>query len=139
MALTFGPRRGMVLACDFQTGFKPPEMVKVRPVVIMAEPTAHRPGLCTVIPLSTTAPIPVMPYHHRMKAVSLPAAWGSRDVWAKCDMIYAVSCERLDRILVRDHGQRRYVYSNACSGDLEAIRHGILHSLGMGNLITPPS
>ena len=39
--------------CDFRTGFKPPEMVKMRPVVVVS---GKRTGVGTVVPLSATAP-----------------------------------------------------------------------------------
>ena len=34
--LPFQPKPGMLLMCDFDTGFRPPEMVKVRPVVVIS-------------------------------------------------------------------------------------------------------
>jgi uncharacterized protein YifN (PemK superfamily) len=36
MAITFHPEPRMVLVCDFTTGFKEPEMVKVRPVIVLS-------------------------------------------------------------------------------------------------------
>ena len=43
--------------CDVSAGgFKPPEMVKVRPVVVMAKPKGQT---VNVVPLSTTAPDPM--------------------------------------------------------------------------------
>lgn len=131
MALRFGPRRRMVLCCDFSTGFKEPEMVKVRPVVVVVEPSRNRPGLCTVVPLSTTRPDVILPYHHQMTSPSLPAAWAGREVWAKCDMIVSVSCDRLDRILVRENGERKYVHSTACLTDFDAIRRCMALALGL--------
>ena len=36
MALNFHPEPGMVLICDFTTGFRVPEIVKRRPVVVIS-------------------------------------------------------------------------------------------------------
>ena len=85
--LTFHPKPGTLLICDFDTGFKAPEMIKKRPVVVISP---RRRGsvaqLCTVVPLSTTAPDPVERFHHRMNPKSLPVLLRSQDTWAKCDM-----------------------------------------------------
>ena len=53
MAINFHPRLGQVLYCDFKTGFRPPEMVKARPVVVLSR---NHHELCTVVPLSGTEP-----------------------------------------------------------------------------------
>ena len=50
MGLRFQPKPGMVLICDFR-GFEPPEMVKRRPVVVIAS-NPDRDQLVTVVPLS---------------------------------------------------------------------------------------
>ena len=42
MALKYPPRPGTLWMCDFDTGFKPPEMVKKRPVVVISP----RPNPC---------------------------------------------------------------------------------------------
>jgi len=53
--------------CDF-TGFKPPEMVKKRPVVILSPRYRRRTGLCIVVPFSTVEPELIEPHHHRIPA-----------------------------------------------------------------------
>jgi mRNA interferase MazF len=46
---------GQILICDFSSGFVEPEMVKVRPVVVISpKPRKSIHSLCTVVPLSTT-------------------------------------------------------------------------------------
>jgi len=64
MPLKFQPKAGSVVICDFH-GFVVPEMVKKRPVVIIAK-HKHNSQLVTVVPLSTTQPKPVAPYHHKL-------------------------------------------------------------------------
>lgn len=54
MALKFQPKEKTVVMCDF-SGFKEPEMVKVRPVVVLAK-HKHNARLVTIVPLSTTEP-----------------------------------------------------------------------------------
>lgn len=66
MALTFHPKPGMALMCDFNTGFVAPEMIKKRPVVVVSPRPRRSNQLCTIVPLSTTRPDPVEPYHHCM-------------------------------------------------------------------------
>ena len=73
MALKYQPNVGTLWMCDFNTGFKPPEMIKRRPVVVIAPHPKRQIGLCTIVPLSTTTPVPVEPFHHRMDSLSLPA------------------------------------------------------------------
>ena len=50
-----------------------------------------------VVPLSTTNPIPIEPFHHLMDPRSLPGGLAQNDTWAKCDMLNTVSVDRLSR------------------------------------------
>lgn len=95
MALKFHPEQGALLICDFK-GFIEPEMTKRRPVVVLSPKRKHGPRLCTVVPLSTTDPRPVEKYHIRIEMnPPLPDPYSARQCWAKCDMIYQVSFDRL--------------------------------------------
>jgi mRNA interferase MazF len=95
MALQFAPKVGVVVLCDFDTGFKPPEMVKRRLAVVVSPPISVRPGLCTVVPLSTTKPDVVMSYHQPLKLEEpMPERWRSEQHWAKCDMVFAAALFR---------------------------------------------
>ena len=133
MPLTFHPKPGMVLICDFNTGFKAPEMIKRRPVVVISPRPRRSNRLCTIVPLSTTAPNPVEPFHHRMDPCSLPGKLARRETWAKCDMLATVSLERLDRVMVgkESGGKRIYVAEQILAEDLEAIRRGVMIALGI--------
>nr|VFJ47699.1 MAG: Uncharacterized protein YifN, PemK superfamily [Candidatus Kentron sp. FW]VFJ62998.1 MAG: Uncharacterized protein YifN, PemK superfamily [Candidatus Kentron sp. FW] len=133
MSLTFHPSPGMVLICDFNTGFKAPEMIKRRPVVVISPRLRRSRQLCTIVPLSTTAPNPVETFHHRMSPQSLPGKLAEKESWAKCDMLYTVSLERLDRVMIgRDRqGNRIYVAEGVTANDLTAIRRAVLFSLGI--------
>lgn len=112
--------------CDF-AGYVVPEMVKVRPVVVVARNRKNR-QLVTVVPLSTTAPDNMEDHHHELSANPLP---GKENVtcWAKCDMITTVSLTRLDRYKV---GRRQYVTPALPDADFDAIKKAILSALGLG-------
>jgi uncharacterized protein YifN (PemK superfamily) len=98
MALKFQPHIGTVLMCDF-AGSVEPEMVKVRPVVILARNRTNK-DLVTIVPLSTTKPLSMQDCHYELPLNPIP---GNQTVtcWAKCDMIATVSIARLDRVKIR--------------------------------------
>lgn len=125
MALAFQPRPGQVVMCDFK-GFVVPEMVKVRPVVVIARNRKNR-QLVTVVPLSTTAPTALEDHHHTLSANPLP---GKAHVacWAKCDMLATVSLARLDRYKV---GPRQFVVPALPAADFDAICKAVLNALGL--------
>ncbi|PGH58234.1 hypothetical protein CRT60_09895 [Azospirillum palustre] len=130
MPITFHPRRGSILICDFDTGFQPPEMIKVRPVVVVSPRRRSGPGLCTVVPLSSVEPDPIELYHHRLSPVAYPPARGP--IWAKCDMAATVSFARLDRIKVKlPNGQRQYLVYTMPVDDMTAIDSCLRIALGL--------
>lgn len=131
MALTFHPRPGALLICDFSFGFKAPEMIKKRPVVIISPRRRRSMKLCTVVPLSTAVPKTVERFHHRMNPRSVPVELGAQESWAKCDMLCTVSLERLDRIMVKSGGRRAFITPRVLDEDLEAIRRGVMNALGL--------
>jgi uncharacterized protein YifN (PemK superfamily) len=95
MAIQYHPEPGTILICDFH-GFRSPEMLKRRPVVVISPRLRQRYKLCTVVPLSTTTPIPQTAYHYRLHTVPpLPEPYDSEHQWVKGDMVYTVSFDRL--------------------------------------------
>ena len=63
MPITFHPKIGQMLYCDFTQGFKEPEMVKAkRPVIVISGDMKGRAGLVTVVALSTKVPDPIRGY-----------------------------------------------------------------------------
>ena len=62
---------------------------------------------------------------------SVPVDLGTQESWAKCDMLYTVSLERLDRVRVRRKGKRAYIAPRVLDEDLDAIRKGVMNALGM--------
>ena len=136
MPITFHPKRGTVLICDFGTGFKAPEMVKKRPVVVSRK---HR-ELVTVVPLSTTEPVPVEKCHHELLDASLPLPLRGKRMWAKCDLVTTVGFWRLDRVRGPRHpttGKRTHMAQPIRPEDLVAIQKAILFVMGLGHLTWP--
>lgn len=130
--IKFHPKKGTVLCCDFSQGFKPPEMVKVRPVVVVTPQLPGRPGLCTVVPISSVKPELLQAYHHRMSVESLTDKLSKTPCWAKCDMLYTVGFERLDRIREKSaDGRRCYVTGHVTAEDMQSIEAAILNGLGL--------
>lgn len=130
MPITFGPRQGTVLICDFRTGFVPPEMVKRRPVVVMAPRAGTRTPLYLVVPFSTTAPLDIKRFHIRIPAGKYWFLDSTFDTWAKCDTLTSVAHIRLDRMLVRG----RWSTPTLTDEDFRAVQSGVLHALGLSRL-----
>lgn len=137
MALQHHPPLGCIVMANFDHAFKAPEMVKPRLAVVISPPIQSRFGLCTIVPLSTTAPEQVMPYHAKLVIpFQLPPKWGNRERWIKGDMVYAAGFHRIDLLrLGKDRtGQRVYQTRQLPEGMLRIVRGCVLHGLGMGQL-----
>jgi uncharacterized protein YifN (PemK superfamily) len=136
MPLQYHPTIGSILVCDFNKGFVAPEMVKRRPVIVISPQIAARHRLCTIIPISTEPPKLVMPYHVDLGDLSLPSPYENKTNWAKCDMIYSVSFDRLELFRIRKEmgGKREYKEFCISSEDLKRIRAGFLSSVGLFSL-----
>jgi mRNA interferase MazF len=138
MPITFHPPQGAIVLCDFQTGFKVPEMVKRRPVVIISPPISVRGRLCTIVPLSTEPPNPVMPYHHQLTNLqpNLPAPYDTGPNWLKGDMIVSVSFDRLElfRYGKDRYGDRVYRLESLPPDDWKIVQGCVLSGLGFASL-----
>lgn len=128
MALAFQPKVGGVLMCDFD-GFVEPEIVKKRPVVVIARNRANS-KLVTVVPLSTTEPDVMEAHHYELPKNPVPA-YKTRKCWAKCDLLATVSIDRLDRL--KDGWNR--VVPEVTAADLKAIRLCVVNALQLQNTI----
>ena len=128
MPLSFHPEPDTILICDFSTGFRPPEMVKVRPVVVIS-PRRRSSQLATVVPLSSVEPYPVAPWYWLVPEGLYPSARGP--MWAKGDVVTTVALERLDRVKVRDAGgKRRYVTVHLTTVQLAEVQSAVRAALG---------
>lgn len=127
MTLSFQPKEGCVLICDFR-GYEVPEMIKIRPVVVIRKHRTNR-YLVTVVPLSTTAPATLLKHHVQIAG----QLQDNRAVcWAKCDMIATVALGRLDRIKTRDRrGCRIYLTPMLTEEEVYAIKQAVRFGLGL--------
>lgn len=139
MALTFHPKVGQILFCDFSQGFKEPEMVKKRPVIVLVSAIQGRSDLATVVPLSTVEPNPPQLYHYKLLKQSMPmiGKFQDSDSWIKGDMVYTVGFHRLDLILLgkrAPNGKREYFKNRLGRDQMKQIYQCVLHGLNLGHL-----
>ena len=125
MALPYLPKRGEILICDFDDVALGAEMVKRRPVVVVSRKDTHRSRLCTVVPLSTTAPDPVQAWHLPLPHISVTGWVAANTMWAKCDMLATVSHDRLNKAYRKTRHGRQFVEHLLADGDVQAILAGI--------------
>lgn len=121
MAITYAPKVGEVLECDFgkfqyhgdgtqidhknYNGRIPPEMVKRRMVVVI---NGKMNGGCLVVPISSSKDIGSIQRGIHVpledKYFRVTKFYDQRERWAKCDLIQLVSKKRLFKLI--DEGQR---------------------------------
>lgn len=134
MPIKYDPGPRSFLLCNYSLGgFKPPEMVKRRPVVVLSPRLRHRSGLLTVVPLSTTAPEPVCGHHCEMTlSEPLPGFTATR-CWVKAGMVATVAFARLDLFRTgRDaDGKRQYLKTKMTAEDFEAVKQCVRAALGL--------
>lgn len=134
MPLLFHSKPGTIVVCDYRTGFRPPEMVKRRPVIVVSPRLRRRNGLCTVVPLSTQRPEPVEDYHCEINLPrALPPPFGVNPMWAKCDMLATLGFARLELLRAgKDRsGKRKYIQPVIGTAALMRVRTAVLASLGI--------
>ena len=133
MAIQIHPESGTIVICDFK-GFVPPEMVKRRPAIVISPRLRNRSSLCTIVPLSTTPPTHIMPYHHKLVVDPvLPEPYNEKFHWVKADMLYTVSFDRLFLPFKGkdDQGKRIYDVRVIDKADLIKIQQCVLHGIGL--------
>lgn len=134
MTVKTHPLPGTIIRVDLSQGFRPPEMGKRRPAVVLSPQLAGRNQLCAIVPLSTTAPHNVRPWHYRFELdPPLPAPYSTPEMWAKCDMVQTVAFHRL-RLLFDGKdaaGERVYDIRVLEAQHLEALRACVRVALGL--------
>lgn len=140
MAISIHPRPGQLLMCDFSKGFSEPEMVKVRPVLVLTPSMDGRSGLVTVVGLSTEPPAPPRDFHCVLPRSCLPQLgnFQSKDTWVKGDMVYSVGFHRLDLIKLgkRGPGGKREYFTQRLGRDrMREVYSCVLHGLSFGSLV----
>ncbi|WP_374944657.1 type II toxin-antitoxin system PemK/MazF family toxin [Sphingomonas sp.] len=138
MPLSYYPPAGEILVCHYDLDPVEPEMRKTRPVVVVGPRLRRRARLVTVVPLSTTEPIPVERFQYRIDLdPALPPPFDAPVAWAKCDMVSSVSLDRLDRFKIpraRYGGPRQWMVGRVSPEQLRAVRVATLCGLGFESL-----
>jgi uncharacterized protein YifN (PemK superfamily) len=128
--VNFVPERGRILICDFDMARIHPENSKVRRAVVMSPRSynarhGNGPGRCVVVPFSVTQPKVIQPSDIFFAAGTYGAL--TKDTWANCDSVMAVSHARLDRVYI-GHGSHSEELLSV--DDLKRLEAGLRHALG---------
>jgi uncharacterized protein YifN (PemK superfamily) len=95
-----------------------------------------------IVPLSTTIPISIEPYHYLIELPEpLPSPFDKLVMWAKCDMYSVVSMDRLDRFKepkARYGGPRKWRDGKASLAQILELRKSVLCGLGFESLTIHP-
>ncbi|MCL2717140.1 MAG: type II toxin-antitoxin system PemK/MazF family toxin [Alphaproteobacteria bacterium] len=126
MAIPFFPRAGQVLICDFND-FRPPEMVKTRPVIVVSPRLPYRSEIVAIVPISRSPPKHNLPFCYRMSKNYNPQEDDDVPCWAKADLVMNLGLYRMHGFNV---GQGKWEYPKVSDTDLEGVRHAILCGLG---------
>jgi uncharacterized protein YifN (PemK superfamily) len=111
----------------------PPEMLKMRDVVVIAR-NSQNSRLVTIVPLSASQPEKVAAYHYQLPVDPRPDSDSMHPIWAKCDMIYTVSLDRLDRHYRRSRrGVRELVNVQLSGEDFTAILKCVAVALNLAD------
>lgn len=131
MAIGYYPKMGQVLKCDF-SDLQPPEINKIRPVIIISPRLPYRGELVAVVPLSTTPPKHDLPFTVRLSKNYHPEASDDLPNWAKCDLVMNIARSRLVGFKI---GRRRWENPKLEDHDLQAVRYAVLCGLGMEDMV----
>ena len=121
------PRAGQIYVCDFD-GFREPEMVKKRPVVVVSPRLPYRSEIAAVVPISLTEPLHTLPFCFRLSKNYHPDEPDDLPCWVKADMLVNVGLWRLSPFKT---GRRTYAYPTLTQEDLAGVRHAVLCGLGL--------
>ena len=128
------PAQGTIVRVDLTGGFRPPEMIKRRPCVILSPELQGRGMLAAIVPLSTTPPTEVMPWHALLSFdPPLPAPYDRPQMWLKADIVLTVAFHRLRLLHVGkdDGGPRVYDVRVLSPGDFARVQACVKAGLGL--------
>lgn len=136
MPIKFQSCAGQILICDFG-GYISNEIVKTRPVIAITAPSVQLRAsqLCHVVPLSTTEPEKLMPYHYHFTDLPEIPGFPKKECWAKCDLIYTVSYKRLSTPYRgrTPNGRRNYLVLHVSKEQLLNVRRCVARGLQYPN------
>lgn len=127
MPIGFHPRAGQFLVADF-SDLSPPEICKVRPVIVISPRLPFRSGLVAVIPVSLTPPRQEVDYVFRLSRNYHPASEDDLPCWAKADLVMNIALRRLDGFKI---GRRKWATPSISSEDLAGVRRAVAAGLGL--------
>jgi uncharacterized protein YifN (PemK superfamily) len=128
--INFVPERGRILMCDYRVARIPPEMDKVRRVVVVSPRSYNQrhgsgPGRCLVVPFTATDPGALLrPADVHFKNGTYRSL--TVDTWAICSAAMAVSHARLDRVLIN----KQYASEMLSLADMHRVEKGLRHAFG---------
>jgi mRNA interferase MazF len=128
-SISFLPSAGMVLLGDFSVGFKKPEIIKIRPVIVLSDRKRNR-DTCVVVPLGSKPPTDSKAIFVPLDLDKYPFLQGQS--YAKCDVVNSVRLARLSRL--RDKLTGRGMDSRSTqidAADLANIRIGVSTAIGL--------
>jgi len=133
MTVTKHPAAGTIVRVDLNEGFRPPEMCKRRPAVVLSPPIPGRNFLCTIVPLSTTAPFPVLAHHMQITLnPALPRPYSEPTMWVKGDIVLTIGFHRLRFLFSgRKDGQRIYDIRVLDQETMNKVRSCVRAGLGL--------
>lgn len=134
MSLKYPVSPKTILLCNYDMGgFKPPEMVKRRPAIVLSGRLPRRDNLLTVVPLSGSES--KESYHCKIELdKSLPEPYAEAIWWVKADMVATVSFARLDLFRTKrdQNGNRKYLTNLKVSDDIfDQVKQTVRVSLGL--------
>lgn len=116
--------------CNFD-GFKEPEMVKSRPVIIISPRLPHREHIVAIVPISLTPPKHSLPFCYKLSKNYNPLETDDLTSWAKADMLLNIGTYRLSAFKI---SRRHYSYPTLSPEDLAGVRHAVLCGLGLDSV-----
>ena len=133
MTVIAHPTPGTIVRVDLNEGFRLPEMCKRRPAIVLSPPIPGRKFLCTIVPLSTSAPMPRLAHHMQIRLdPPLPYPYDEPVMWVKADIVLTVAFHRL-RLLYsgKDAGQKVYDVRVLAPDVMAKVRDCVRAGLGL--------
>lgn len=121
----YAPQAGSVTMCNFDF-LRPPEMQKVRRVIIISPRPRGKATRLVVVPVSMSPT--VSPVHHRFSPGTYPFFHSSEPCWAICDHPSTVA---LDRLWFVNVGRAPDLHARISAVDLDHVRTLVKVALGL--------
>lgn len=133
MTVVSHPAPGTIVRVDLSEGFRSPEIGKRRPAIVLSPPIPGRSMMCTIVPLSTARPKPVLPHHLLIHMdPPLPAPYDDEAMWVKGDIVLTVAFHRLRLLFTAwEAGQRVYDVRILDAPTFQRVQQCVRSGLGL--------